>query len=200
MVLKDEQQTTGPDSLDSRRVASPALARSSLLLKEVRHDLHNRSHALLQRLQLGPMAATLPERIALARREQWTKHPPWKSSSVTRSIAAPSAALNYGFRAPASRRLLLSYRLVRFASLVDPRWSQHRFGARLIHGRAGRGHRRPSKTIFVRSSRSRTQSAPPPPAGASRPLGSKTTPHQAPDRRRRLHPIHKTGQIRRQTQ
>ena len=31
-------------------------------------------------------------------------HPSWRSSSATRSIAAPTGALNCGFRAPASRR------------------------------------------------------------------------------------------------
>ena len=40
---------------------------------------------LLKRLQLGPMAATLPERIALARREAtWTTPPSRRSSSVTK--------------------------------------------------------------------------------------------------------------------
>ena len=32
----------------------------------------------------------------------WTMHPSWRSSSATRSIAAPTGALNCGFRAPAS--------------------------------------------------------------------------------------------------
>ena len=41
------------------------------MLKEVSHDpCQPILRALLKRLQLGPMAATLPERIALARREQ----------------------------------------------------------------------------------------------------------------------------------
>ena len=59
---------------------------------------------LLKRLQLGPVAATLPERIALARREQLDYASFWRSSSATRSTAAPTDALNSGCRAPVSRR------------------------------------------------------------------------------------------------
>ena len=39
---------------------------------------------LLKRLQLGPMAATLPERIALAAGSSWTTPPSSRSSSRTR--------------------------------------------------------------------------------------------------------------------
>ena len=51
---------------------------------------------LLKRLQLGPMAATLPERIAWHVGNSWTTHHSWRSSSATRSIAARNAASSSG--------------------------------------------------------------------------------------------------------
>ena len=59
---------------------------------------------LLKSLKLGALAATLPERIALARREQLDYVSFLEISSATRSIAAPTGAPNSGCRAPVSRR------------------------------------------------------------------------------------------------
>ena len=63
---------------DCHQVASPVPAASSPIPtrttvsrpEEITHDPHNRTHALLKNLKLDAMTATLPERIALARREQ----------------------------------------------------------------------------------------------------------------------------------
>ena len=59
---------------------------------------------LLKRLQLGPMAATLPERIALARWEQLDHSSFLEIILRTRSTAGPTGASSPSCRAPASRK------------------------------------------------------------------------------------------------
>ncbi|MDE2844518.1 MAG: hypothetical protein OXN21_14215 [Chloroflexota bacterium] len=49
---------------------------------------------LHERLQLGPMPATLPERIALARRDQLDYFSFLENTSPTRSTDAPTGAWN----------------------------------------------------------------------------------------------------------
>ena len=74
-----------------RDASGPAPSLS--ILKEVSHD-----SLRLKRL-LGGRCPSAP-----GQGNNWTMHLSWKSSSQTRSIAAPTAAWNCGFKAPASRK------------------------------------------------------------------------------------------------